>query len=219
MYKATEYVVENAPYPAFASLTVRAMISGVYRKKMQTELFKRYEAKLEASPKDRTTLTILESAVQQLMHDMPRRAEYLRRLIELDQEEGKTADSEMRAQLAFVLKLSHKEVESAEMYQSIADADKDFRSYCLAQAADAWDKAGEPDRSLAAAIEASNLGPDVRTNRSLYEWHRLLGDLFLKHLAKQPAHRHYTQALANASIDAYREQCRAQIKLVEALKD
>ena len=219
MYEATEHIVENAPYPAFSSLTVRAMISIVYRKKMQNEMFMRYEAKLEANPKDRTSLTILERAVQQLMHDMPRRAEYLRRLIELDKQEGKTPSPELRTQLAFMLRLSHKEVESAEMYQSISDSEKDYRSYCLAQAAESWERAGQPGKAIAAAIEASNFGPDVRTNRSLYEWHRLLGDLFLKHLAKAPALKHYTAALENASIDPYRDQCREKLKLVEALKD
>jgi tetratricopeptide (TPR) repeat protein len=219
MYEATEHIVENAPYPAFSSLTVRAMVSIVYRKKMQNKMFKRYEAKLEVNPKDRTSLTILESAVQRLMHDMPRQAEYLRRLIKLDKEEGKTPDSEMRAKLAFTLRLSHKEVESAEMYQSISDSDKDYRSYCLAQAAESWERAGQPQKAIAAAIEASNLGPDVRTNRSLYQWHRLLGDLFLKHLAKAPALKHYAAALENASIDPYRDQCREKLKLVEALKD
>lgn len=219
MYEATEYIVENAPYPAFSSLTVRAMISIVYRKKMQKEMFKRYEAKLEANPNDRTALTILERAVQQLMHDMPRRAEYLRRLIELDKQQGKTPSSEMRAQLAFTLRLSHKEAESAEMYQSISDSDKDYRSYCLAQAAESWQRAGQPEKAIAAAVKASNLGPDVHTSRSLYEWHRLLGDLFLKHLAKAPALKHYTAALENASIDPYRDQCREKLKLVEALKD
>jgi hypothetical protein len=60
MFEATEHVIENAPYPAFASLTVRSMISMVYRKKQQDKLFERYEAKLEAEPKDRTSLVILD---------------------------------------------------------------------------------------------------------------------------------------------------------------
>jgi hypothetical protein len=219
MYKATEHIVEHAPYPAFSSLSIRTMISLVYRKKMQDELFQRYEAKLEANPKDRTSLMILEMAVQQLMFDLPRRAGYLRRLIELDIAEGKTPDPEMQTQLAFLLRLSHKEAESAEMYQSISDSVKDYHSYCLAQAAESWQRAGEPEKAIAAANQASNLGPDVRASRSLYEWNRLLGDLFLKHLAKEPAKKHYTAALEHANIDAYRDQCREQLKLVDALKD
>ncbi len=218
-YKATEHIVENAPYPAFSSLSVSAMLSMVYRKKKQEEMFTRYEDKLEANPKDRTTLVILEKAVQQLKHDLPRRAGYLRRLIDLDIEEAKTPDPEMRSQLAFSLKLSKKEIEAAEMYEAIAKSNKEYHTYAVAQAADAWQRAGKMEKSLAAAIEASNLGPDVRATRSLYDWHRLLGDLFLKHLAKAPAKKHYTAALEHATIDPYREQCREQLKLVEALKD
>jgi hypothetical protein len=100
------------------------MIAIVHRKKQQDEWFKPYEAKLEANANDRTTLTILESAVQQLKFDLPRLAEYMRRLIELDVEEGKAPDPEMRCQIAFTLRLSHKEVESADMYQSLADSEK-----------------------------------------------------------------------------------------------
>ncbi|TWT97507.1 hypothetical protein [Neorhodopirellula pilleata] len=219
MYKATEYIVENPPYPAYSSLSVRAMIGYVYRKKMQEELFARYEARLEENPKDRTTLIILEKAVEQLKHDLPRRADYLRRMIELDVAEGVTPDPEMRAQLAFTLRLSHKEIESAEMYEAIANSDENYRSFGLAQAAESWQRAGESKKSIDAAVKASNLGPDVRASRSLYEWHRLLGDLFLKHLAKEPAKKHYAAALEHATIDPYRDQCREQLKLVEALRD
>ncbi len=218
MFEATEHIVENAPYPAFASLTVRSMISMVHRKKQQDLLFERYEAKLKDQPKDRTSLVILESATQQLSHDMPLRAEYLRRLIELDKEAGKAPDYEMQAQLAFTLRLSNNETESAELYEAIAKSDADYQAYCLAQAAESWQRAGADKKSIVAAKQASKLGPGVRANRSLYEWHRLLGDIFLKHLDKQRALKHYTAALENANIDPYRDQCREQLKLVNELK-
>jgi hypothetical protein len=48
--------------------------------------------------------------------------------------------------------------------------------------------------------------------------HRILGDLFLKHLAKEPAKKHYTAALEEANIVACRDERREQLKLVEALK-
>lgn len=219
MFEATEHIVENAPYPAFSSLTVRALNSIVYRKKQQDLLFARYEAKLEKNPKDRTSLVVLESAVQQLKYDMPRRAEYLQRLIDLDIEEKKPADPEMRVQLAFALRLSHKAAESAKLYEAIAKSDKDYRAFCLAEAAESWQRADQPKKAIAAANKASKLGPGVRASRSLYQWHRLLGDLFLKHLEKASAKKHYTAALENATIDPYRDQCREQLKLVNALKD
>lgn len=219
MYDATERIVDNPPYPAMASLTVRSMLGAVYRKKQQDAFFKRYEAKLNAAPKDRTTLTILAAASQTLKHDLPLRAKYLRRLIELDQESGKTSDSEMRAQLAFALRLTKKETESAQMYQAIADSDKTYRAYGLAEAAESWQRAGERDKAITAAIEASNSGPGVRATRSIYQWHRTLGEIFLKYLIKAPAKKHFTAALEHANIDAYRDQCREKLLLIDALKD
>lgn len=219
MFKATEHIVEHAPYPAFSSLAVRGMVSTVYRKKKQKELLRRYETKLFKDPKDRTSLIILEAAVSGLMHDMAREADLLRRLIELDKEEGKSPDTDRMAALAFKLRLSDKEVESAELYQSIADMDEKMRAFCLAEAAESWQKAGEEEKAIEIAKRASKLGPGVRASRSLYRWNRQLADLFLKHLNKPLALKHYTVALDHANIDAYREQCRDRLKLVNALKD
>lgn len=161
----------------------------------------------------------MEETTHLLLHDFPKRAEYLRRLIALDKQESKKPDTELMADLAFTLRLSKKEVESAELYQSIADMDKDMRSSFLAEAAESWERAGKRDKSMVAAVEASNLGPDNRAKNRLYHWHRLLADLFLKYLSKGPALKHYAAALESATIDPYREQCREQLRLVNALKD
>ncbi|KAA1260071.1 hypothetical protein LF1_26100 [Rubripirellula obstinata] len=218
-YEVAEQIVENPPAPAFASLALSSMVGIATRKNMGDALLQRYQARLEESPKDRTTLIILERAVTMLRHDMPRRADLLQRLIALDKADGKPLDFDRVAKLAFTLRLADKEVESAEMYQDLAEQVPSKRSSCLAEAAESWQRAGEPDKAISLAIEASNLGPDAKPYRDLYHWNRMLADLFLKHLAKAPALKHYTAARQTAKIDAYREQCDEKLKLVQALKD
>ena len=219
MYESMEYILTHEPYPAFSSLSLSSLLSAVRRKGLEKELVQRYHSRLETNPKDRIALVIMEKTTHLLLHDLPKRAEYLRRLIELDKQESKTPNIELMADLAFTLRLSKKEVESAELYESIAGMTKDVRSSCLAEAAESWERAGKRDKSMVAAVEASNLGPDNRAKNRLYQWHRLLADLFLKHLSKGPALKHYTAALESATIDPYREQCREQLRLVDALKD
>lgn len=219
MFDSTEYIVANAPYPAFSSLTVRSMLSIAQRKGLKNKVQERYDSQLADNPNDRTALTIMESFASSFTRDYIKRGEYLDRLMELDRAEGKPVDIEMKINRAFCHKLNRDNVAAAEMYESLAKEDDDFQSYCLMEAASCWDRAGDKEKTLRAAQAADKLGPDKRARRSLYQWHRTLADLFLKHLQRDPAIKHFEQAFEEANIDAYRDQCRDQLALAKALRE
>lgn len=219
MYESAEYIVENAPYPAFSSLMLSSLLSTVHRKGISAEMKQRYEKQLEQDPKDRTALTIMEKFTNQLTRDYDKRGELIERLIELDREEGKTPDPEMFANRAFAFRLSGEYERAAELYELTSEKSKELQTFCLMKAADAWKRAGDKQKSLAAALRAHEIGPDKRSRRSLYEWHRTLGGIFLTQLKKDEAIHHLERALEETSSEAYQEQCDELLTIAKALRD
>lgn len=219
MFDSTEYIVANAPYPAFSALTVRSMLSIAQRKGLKNKVQERYDSQLADNPNDRTALTIMESFASSFTRDYVQRGEYLDRLMELDRAEGKPVDIEKKINRAFCHKLNRDYLAAAEMYESLAKEDDDFQSYCLMEAASCWQREGSKEKTLQAARAADKIGPDKRARRSLYQWHRTLADLFLLNLQREPAIKHFELALEEANIDAYRQQCRDQLALTKALRE
>jgi len=219
MYESLEYIQAHAPYPAFASLTLRSFLSTVQRKGWQVDAQERYEKQLKKNPKDRVALTVMADFSYLLQRDHAKRGDYLQRLIDLDKEEGKSPDAKQLVDRAFAYKLSKEFIKSAELYESTALLNDEFTSSCFMEAAEAYKQANQDAKSLAAAMKAHELGPDKQARRSLYRWHRALGDLFLHHRKKQEAIEHFRVAKEEANIDAYREQCTDLLKLAQALAD
>ncbi|NNE01045.1 MAG: hypothetical protein HKN47_27325 [Pirellulaceae bacterium] len=217
MFDAAEYVVEHAPYPAKASLTVRSLISNCHRKNQLEAFTKRYESLLANDPDHRTALTMLAAYYQNAVRDFGKRAEYLKRLIDLDQSQNKEPDAELMADYAFAMKLAGNYQQAAEFYESTAPLNEELQSSCYMEAADAWDKAGRKAKSLADAHKAHDIGPDKRAKRSLYRWHRTLGEIFLSHQAKDEALHHFQAALESAPIEAYKKQVAELIEKTKSL--
>ncbi len=217
MFEAAEYIVANATYPAKASLTVRSLIANCHRKNQLDTMQKRYVELLDKNAKDRVALTIMAAFHQNVNRDYGKRAEYLRRLIDLDKEENKEPNAELLADLAFAYKLSREYKRSAELYEQTAPISKQLESSCYMEAAEAWDKADNKAKSLAAAEMAHKIGPDKRANHSLYRWHRTLGEIFLAHKMKKEALHHLQAALDDGPIETYKKQLAELIESAEAL--
>lgn len=222
MCDSLDYVIENAPQPATASLTLRSAITTVLSKEWETEFKDVYESKLASDPKDRTALTVLAKVAHLIARDHSLHGMYLDRLVALDREQGKPVDPEMINRRAFAYMLVSKNVESAELYQTVSREFEDYASYSLVKAATSWERAREFDKSLEAAKRAHQIGPDKRASRDMYNWHRDLGEIFLRRVQPAEAVEHLEAAKEAARIDAYREQCEdllLQAKAILALKN
>lgn len=217
MYEAAEHIVENATYPAKASLTVRSLLSNAHRKKQLDAMKKRYEGRLEEDPRDRTALTMMAAYHQTASRDFGKRAEFLSRLIQLDEEQGREPAPELSADLAFAWKLSGKYVQSAELYEKTATSSEELQSSCFMEAAEAWHKAGNGEQAVAAAVTAHELGPDKRAKYGLYRWHRTLGEIFLDQKKKDEALHHLQAALDETSVATYKTQLEDLIAKAQAL--
>lgn len=84
MFDSTEYIVANAPYPAFSALTVRSMLSIAQRKGLKNKVQERYDSQLADNPNDRTALTIMESFASSFNRDYLAAAEMYESLAKED---------------------------------------------------------------------------------------------------------------------------------------
>jgi tetratricopeptide (TPR) repeat protein len=219
MFESLEYVVENAPYPAFASLSIGSVNAIARRKGWVKEMKARYEKQLEKDPKHRSALVIMESYTYNVARDHAKRGEYIDRLLKLNEEEGKPLDVELKINRAFCDRLTRDFETAAKRYEAVSKESNEARAYCLMEAAYCWENAGNKANALKAALAADAMGPGKRAKRSLYQWHRTLADLFLTHLRKAEAIKHFEAALEEANINAYRDQCREKLRIANALKD
>lgn len=217
MFAAAEFVVEHATYPAKASLTVRSLISSCHRKNQLDAMKKRYDDRLAKNARDRTALTMMAAYYQIANRDYGKRAEYLQRLIDLNRAEDKDPNPELMSDLAFAFKLSRDYRRSGELYERISQLSKDLESSSYMEAAEAWDKAGDKAKTLAAAQKAHEIGPDKRANLGLYRWHRTLGEIFLTYKMKEESLQHLQAALEAAPIDAYKNQLAELIDSAKSL--
>ncbi|MEO9594869.1 tetratricopeptide repeat protein [Rhodopirellula bahusiensis] len=219
MFESLEYTVENAPYPAFASLSIGSVNAIARRKGWANEMKARYEKQLEEDPKDRTALVIMEAYTYNVARDHAKRGEYIDRLLKLNEEEGKPFDVEWKINRAFCDRLTRNFEAAAKRYEAVSEENDEAKAFCLMEAAYCWEQAGEKAKAVKAALAADAIGPGKRAKRSLYQWHRTLANLFLAHLKKAEAIKHYEAALEEANIDAYRDQCREKLQIAKALKD
>ncbi len=206
MYASADFVIENATYPAMASLTCRSLLGNIHKKGQIDAGRQRYEQRLEKNAKDRTALYFLSQFHFTIGREYEKRAEYLQRTLDLDKEDGKERDLKTTEDLAFAFFLARQNVKSAELYEELAPLIKDSTSWNFKQAAQAWLRAKELEKALAAAREADKLGPDKRSQSSLDKWHAELGEVFLATKQRDPAVKHYEQALEATSADVYRKE-------------
>lgn len=218
LFESAEYVAKYHPHPASVSITIRSLITSVRRLEWQTKLTARYEAALQENPKDRVALTIMEGYEYLVTRNYAKRRHYIDRMISLDKEEGRELNAEMHRNRAFMLRLERKYVESAQAYEEIADLDEPSRAYSLMFAAENWQRAKDKTKALAAAERADEMGPGARARKSLYQWHRSLGEVFLCLHQRERAIKHLAAAKEDAAIDAYRDQCSELLDLANALK-
>lgn len=222
MCESLDYVLENAPQPATASLTLRSALYTARSKDWEGDFKDIYESRLEANPKDRIALTVLARMAYLITRDHSQHGMYLDRLIALDREQSKSADPEMLNLRATTFMYESKNKESAELFESVSRDYQDFASTSLVKAATSWVRAREFEKAIAAAKRAHEIGPDRYATRDVYRWHRELGELFLKQAHPAEAIEHLEAAKENARIDAYREQCEdllVQAKAMMALKN
>ncbi len=218
-FESLEYILVHAPTPAFSSLSLDSAISVCQRKGLTGKMRERYENTLTQSPKDRIALTVMSELSRNLSRNYSVRAGYLQQLIDLDKEEQKAPNSRLYTQLAFMWQLDNQYLKAAEMYEFATSLDKDSERECWKDAALCWKKAGNKDKSLAAALRAYELGPDPKDTFRRMNWYRDLGQLFVLLGQKKIALEYTAAALKEVRYENDRESCEILVLAAKGLPD
>lgn len=214
MTTAVEYIITNSTSAAEQSLTRRSYMSFIHERGRTDDVVKRYEERLKTDPKNWTALFLLSEIYAELKKEPTKSAELVERLAALDKQSGKPVNVLQQAQLAQQYVKAKKFKEGAELYESIAPLDEALAAWHLKDAADAWLKAGDSKKAIAAAKKSEESKPESRSEQLTYFWHKSLADTFLKAGEPKSAIPHYEKAIEKTKIDGYLKDCQA--KLAEA---
>ncbi|TWU49747.1 tetratricopeptide repeat protein [Rubripirellula reticaptiva] len=218
MFDSADFVVANHPHAASASLTKSSLTSIVGQRDWHAKMKERYEGILVKDPKNRVALEMMERYTYLLSRQHDKRIEYLDRLIDLQKSSDEPIDIRMHMDRAFSYKILHDYPKSAELYEGTAELDDASRSFALMRAAEVWQQAKDKPKALAAAKRADQLGPSKGVDNNLYAWHRGLGEVFIYTRQTDLAIKHLEAAVAEAPINAYRQQCTELLELAKDLK-
>ncbi len=215
--KATaEAVIAMSDRPAERSLTRGAMLAFAHKRGKMDAVVAGYEDRLKAAPDDRTLLFILTEAHSQYTKNAARSAELGERLAALDRKAGVPPDVRERAKVAGAYVKAAKFKEGAELYEAIAPLDQALEAWHLKEAAQAWLKAGDKAKALAAARNAGTAAPEKRGDLLVYFWHRGLGDVLLDAGAPKEAVPHFEKALATTKIEGYAKDTQKRLDAARA---
>jgi tetratricopeptide (TPR) repeat protein len=217
MTTAVEYIITNSTSPAEQSLTRRSYMSFIHERGRTADVVKRYEERLKTDPRNRTALFLLSEIYAELTRQPEKSAALVERLAALDKQSGKPADVRQQAQLAQQYVRAKKFKEGAELFEAIAPLDESLAAWHLKEAADAWLKAGNNKKALAAAKKSEKSKPETRSELLTYFWHKALADTFLKAGEPKSAIPHYEKAIGKTTIEGYLKDCQA--KLAEAKRE
>ncbi len=222
MMEACDFIIrhcDSGPYRdsrPHRSLTRRDLLSFVYQRGKASDLIARYEADLEADPKDLTALYILSETYTRYQEDPKRAAEMTSRLLALELKD-EPVDVQTSAQLAGLYVRQKKYRDGAELFETIAPLDESLAAWHWKEAANAWLGASDEQRALAAAKKSAASIPEVRSQQLTYYWHRALGDVFLATGEPQTAVGHLEKAIENTKIDGYLTDCKSQLERAKRL--
>ena len=216
MQKAAESILTTSEQ-AWERTRVRgALLSFIQKRGKLDAALKDYEARLKATPDDRTALTLLTEAYATYKEDPAKCVEFAEKLAAVEKKLGKGQDAASQAQLAQQYVKAGKFKQGATLFETIAPLDAKLEAWHLKEAAAAWLKAGDRARAVAAAKKSAAAPPEKRSELLTYFWHRGVADVLLDSGEPALAVPEYELAIATCKIDGYLKDCRAKLMDAQA---
>lgn len=213
---AVDFIITKSDSAAERSLARTDLLSFVHQRGKTNDLAKRYEAVLAKDDKNVTALYILSELYADLKLDAKRSAELLERLAKLTAAEGEPLNVSASAKLAQQYVKQGKYKEGAALFEKIAPLDSGLAAWHWKEAAQAWIKAKDKPKALAAAKASVAAGPEKRGELLLHFWHRALGQVFVEVGEPGMAIEHFEAAIANTKIEGYIKDCQGELASAKA---
>lgn len=214
--EAVDFIITKSDSVAERSLARTDLLSFVHQRGKTNDLAKRYEAVLAKDDKNVTALYVLSELYADLKLDAKRSAELLERLAKLTAAEGEPLNVAASAKLAQQYVKQGKYKEGAALFEKIAPLDTGLAAWHWKEAAQAWIKAKDKTKALAAAKASVAAGPEKRGELLLHFWHRALGQVFVEVGEPGMAIEHFEAAIANTKIDGYIKDCQGELASAKA---
>lgn len=214
LQRAGEYILANSDQAAERSLTRGGMLAFFNKRGKLDDAVKGYEERLKKSPEDRVVLFVLTEAYGRYRNKPDLSADAGEKLIALEEKQKIKPDVLGRAEVARQMVLAKRYQTGAELFEKLAPLDKTVEAWNYKEAAQAWLKAGDKPKALAAAKKSAAAPPEKRSDLLAYFWRRALGETFMGLDEPKTAVGHFEQALKLTTIDGYVKD--TQKKLAEA---
>ena len=228
---AAEYVITHHKQDASRSLTRRAFLSFAFNRGQIENLVKRYEKTLKKDPNDRTALYLLSeiyskgAGVAPSVSTSKRAIELIEQLAKVEGKRKEAAGekptemspaeaakiSREKARLARQYLQAKDYKKSAELYEEIASLDPTTHAWNLKEAAAAWLKLGDKEKSLRLALAAEKAPAEARNDQLTHFFERNLGDTFMALGQPKKAIPHYEIALQKTTIEGYVKGTKASL--------
>lgn len=209
--EAIDFIITKSQSSAERSLARADLLSFVHQRGKTNELAKRYEAVLDKDDKNVTALFILSELYADLKLNPKRSAELLERLAKVSADQGETLNVAASAKLAQQYVKQSKFKEGAELFEKIAPLDANLAAWHWKEAAQAWIKAKDKPKALAAAKSSVAAGPEKRGDLLLHFWHRALGQVFVEVGEPGMAIEHFEAAIKSTTIEGYVKDTKAEL--------
>jgi RNA polymerase sigma factor (sigma-70 family) len=215
--EAADFIISKSESAAERSLTRTDLLSFVHQRGKTNDLAKRYEAVLKKDEKSVTALFILSELYADLKRDPKRSAELLERLAKVSADSGEELNVPASAKLAQQYVKQGKFKEGASLFEKIAPLDAKLAAWHWKEAAQAWIKAKDKKKALAAAKSAVAAGPESRGDLLLHFWHRALGQVFVETGEPGMAIEHFEAAIKSTTIDGYLKDTKGELASAKEL--
>lgn len=209
--EAADYIITKSADVNERSIIRTDLLSFVHQRGKTNDLAQRYETVLKKDDKNITALYILSELYADLKRDPARSAALLEQLAKVAAADGETLNVTSSAKLAQQYVKQGKFKEGATLFEKIAPLDTKLAAWHWKEAAQAWVKAKDKPKALAAAKAAVETGPETRGDLLLHFWHRALGQVFLETGEPTLAIEHLEAAIKSTAIEGYIKDCQKEL--------
>jgi DNA uptake protein ComE-like DNA-binding protein len=198
-----DFILTHSDSEPQRALVRGAMVNSVRGEGRSEEVIRLYEGRLRADNEDIAALYVLSDIYSKVQRNPKRASELVTRLGKILQKNVENHETFADPNLAGQYVSAGKFKEGAAMYEQLALNDPNLAGVYYKDAGQAWLKAGNKAKALAAAKSADSSAPENRNELLEYFYHRGLGEIYFATNEPALAAEHFEEAIAKTKIDGY----------------
>ncbi|MCA8989379.1 MAG: hypothetical protein KDA78_17145 [Planctomycetaceae bacterium] len=205
--ESAEYVMENAPYEAKRSLTMRSLVGFMYQRGKIKDLEQRYLKNIEDGKHLEISHYLLSEIYSNAIPNPAKSIEHSKEYAKIAKSSGPGMSAQQLGNLGNQQMRNKQFEEAAQSFQQAAELDEKTASWFWKDAASAWSKLNNTEETNKCLAKAEELGPDTRSEQLTYFWHKGLADAYVATKQPESAIPHLEKAIELTKIEGYKKDC------------